>query len=80
MAKAKSLFRCQNCAATFPKWMGQCGECGSWNTLVEEIAPAEETTRRLKTNNSLSEDEINTTFTVQMLLVLFGVIPIFNSD
>lgn len=59
MAKAKSLFRCQNCAATFPKWMGQCGECGSWNTLVEEIAPAEETTRRLKTNNSLSEDEIS---------------------
>jgi DNA repair protein RadA/Sms len=59
MAKAKSLFRCQSCAATFPKWMGQCGECGSWNTLVEEIAPAEETTRRLKTNNSLSEDEIN---------------------
>ncbi|MBU1033390.1 DNA repair protein RadA [Patescibacteria group bacterium] len=59
MAKAKSLFRCQNCAATFPKWMGQCGECGSWNTLVEEITPAEETTRRLKTNNSLSEEEIS---------------------
>jgi len=59
MAKAKSLFRCQNCAATFPKWMGQCGECGSWNTLVEEITPAEETTRRLRTNNSLSEEEIS---------------------
>ncbi|MEO1280245.1 MAG: DNA repair protein RadA [Pseudomonadota bacterium] len=37
MAKApKSLFVCQNCGATAPRWAGKCAECGEWNTLVEE--------------------------------------------
>ena len=35
MAKIKSVFVCQSCGAGFPKWAGQCGECGEWNTLVE---------------------------------------------
>ncbi|MDZ5604703.1 DNA repair protein RadA [Pseudomonas sp. RP23018S] len=35
MAKAKRLYGCTECGATFPKWAGQCGECGAWNTLVE---------------------------------------------
>ncbi len=58
MSKAKSHFRCQNCAASFPKWMGQCGECGSWNTLVEEVLPIETVDRRSQTKNSLNEAEI----------------------
>lgn len=37
MAKAKSVFFCQNCGAKSPKWMGRCPQCGEWNTLVEEI-------------------------------------------
>ena len=36
MSKAKTLFRCQACAASFIKWAGQCTECGAWNTLQEE--------------------------------------------
>lgn len=40
MAKTKSLFVCQQCAAEFPKWEGRCRECGSWNSLVEEIRTA----------------------------------------
>ena len=35
VAKIKSVFVCQSCGAGFPKWSGQCGECGEWNTLVE---------------------------------------------
>lgn len=35
MAKAKRLYGCTECGATFPKWSGQCSECGTWNTLVE---------------------------------------------
>jgi len=58
MAKIKSHFRCQNCGASFPKWMGQCGECGSWNTLVEEILEAPDTTRRAQVKNTLSAAEI----------------------
>lgn len=38
MVKTKSIFVCQQCGAQAPKWMGQCGECGQWNSLVEEAA------------------------------------------
>lgn len=37
MPKTKTLFVCQNCSASYPKWQGQCGDCGEWNTLVEEV-------------------------------------------
>ncbi len=37
MAKLKSVYVCQQCGATSPKWMGKCPSCESWNTLVEEI-------------------------------------------
>lgn len=37
MAKAKRLYGCTECGATFPKWAGQCPECGAWNTLVETV-------------------------------------------
>ena len=36
MAKGKSQFVCQECAATHTKWVGQCDQCNAWNTLVEE--------------------------------------------
>ena len=36
MAKAKSLFTCSSCGASFSKWTGKCTSCGEWNTLVEE--------------------------------------------
>ncbi len=36
MAKKRSRYVCQNCGHVAPKWMGQCPECGAWNTLVEE--------------------------------------------
>ena len=34
--KDKFVFRCQSCGGRAPKWMGQCPECGAWDTLVEE--------------------------------------------
>lgn len=37
MARAKSLFRCTDCGAEFPKWAGKCEVCQAWNTL-EEVA------------------------------------------
>jgi DNA repair protein RadA/Sms len=36
MAKIKTRYSCQECGSNFPKWMGKCSECGSWNSLVEE--------------------------------------------
>ncbi|MFK8031398.1 MAG: DNA repair protein RadA [Gammaproteobacteria bacterium] len=35
MAREKSVYTCSSCGATAPKWAGQCGDCGEWNTLEE---------------------------------------------
>jgi len=37
MAKQPAtIFVCQNCGNQSRKWLGQCPDCGEWNTLVEE--------------------------------------------
>ncbi|MEO8647870.1 MAG: ATPase domain-containing protein, partial [Acidobacteriota bacterium] len=37
MAKQPAtVFVCQNCGNQSRKWLGQCPDCGEWNTLVEE--------------------------------------------
>jgi len=38
MSKSSSLFVCQSCGASYPKWTGKCDACGGWNTLAEEAA------------------------------------------
>lgn len=35
MSKTRTVFECQTCGSQFPKWLGRCNECGSWNSLVE---------------------------------------------
>jgi DNA repair protein RadA/Sms len=41
MAKVKSVFSCNECGASTPKWVGQCPSCGAWNTLYETaVIPA----------------------------------------
>jgi len=37
MASTKKIYSCNNCGAKYPKWMGQCSQCGEWNTVDEEI-------------------------------------------
>jgi DNA repair protein RadA/Sms len=46
MAKAASRFVCQDCGAVHGKWAGRCGDCGAWNSIVEE-APRESVPRGL---------------------------------
>ncbi|MBQ9213146.1 MAG: DNA repair protein RadA [Bacteroidales bacterium] len=37
MADKKTVYICQNCGASSPKWIGKCPSCNSWNSFVEEI-------------------------------------------
>jgi len=37
VAKAKTIYTCQQCGAQSPKWIGRCPSCGSWNSYVEEV-------------------------------------------
>lgn len=43
MAKIKTNYVCNDCGTLSPKWAGQCGECGVWNSIAEEkvvVVPA----------------------------------------
>ena len=43
MAKTKTQYACTDCGAVFPKWTGQCSDCGQWNTLTEQLPAAANT-------------------------------------
>lgn len=38
MAKTKTIYVCQACGGSSPKWQGQCPACDAWNTLEESLA------------------------------------------
>jgi DNA repair protein RadA/Sms len=38
VARAKTVFVCNECGGQSAKWQGQCPHCGGWNTLVESVA------------------------------------------
>jgi DNA repair protein RadA/Sms len=37
-SKDKSVYVCNECGASSPKWLGKCPGCGAWNTLEETAA------------------------------------------
>jgi len=67
MAKTKTTFICQNCGTQHAKWVGQCGACKEWNTIVEELVQKEEKrswkqakTAKKKINKPLKISDIQT--------------------
>lgn len=47
MAKRKTAFVCSDCGAEFPRWQGQCNDCGAWNTISEfVVSPASSSSSR----------------------------------
>jgi len=40
VARAQTVYVCQSCGATAPRWSGKCASCGSWNSLSEEAGAA----------------------------------------
>ncbi|HTL11411.1 MAG TPA: DNA repair protein RadA [Bdellovibrionota bacterium] len=49
--KIKTRYQCQACAATSPKWLGRCPNCGGWNTYVEEVVRPEAAEPTLKSGS-----------------------------
>jgi len=37
MARRQTIFTCQECGATSPKWLGRCPDCNSWGSVIEEL-------------------------------------------
>ena len=52
MAKALTQFSCQACGSLFPKWVGRCTSCGTWNSLVEEVVPQKRAAASARANGS----------------------------
>jgi DNA repair protein RadA/Sms len=50
MTRKKTVYHCQHCGATSPKWLGQCPECGEWNSLEETTI--RETANRYQTSGT----------------------------
>lgn len=90
MAKSKTQFVCQNCAAVYGKWTGKCENCGEWNTLVEQasvssgksaVAKSEASGRILtpQTMRSISSEDrvarLNTGFTDLDDVLGGGILP-----
>ncbi len=46
MPATRSVYVCQQCGSTSPKWAGQCPSCEAWNTLVETVMPSGPSRRR----------------------------------
>lgn len=40
MSKTKTRYVCQNCGYVTAQWLGKCPECGTWDSLVEEVVTA----------------------------------------
>ena len=38
-AKSKAAYACSECGWTSARWIGRCGECQAWGTVVEVGAP-----------------------------------------
>ncbi len=51
----KNTFVCQNCGWNSLKWVGQCQECGSWNSLVEEIIRVSSTGKTIKSDEKITD-------------------------
>lgn len=46
--KVKTSYFCQSCGTQSAKWVGRCGSCNEWNTIVEEIVRKETKNDRLQ--------------------------------
>ncbi|MFZ2964030.1 MAG: DNA repair protein RadA [Rhodoglobus sp.] len=58
MARPTTTFRCTECGWTSLKWVGRCGECQQWNTVVDDTAPATRVTAVAPSRGALSITEI----------------------
>jgi DNA repair protein RadA/Sms len=44
LARERPSFRCSECGWTAGKWVGRCGECQAWGTVVDASSPTVRTT------------------------------------
>ena len=58
MAKTKTLYVCQACGGSSPKWQGQCPACQAWNTLEESLSETSSGNRFQGLANSIPRQKL----------------------
>jgi len=48
LAKAKTIYVCQACGGSTPRWQGQCPVCQAWNTLEESLSESTSSNARFQ--------------------------------
>jgi DNA repair protein RadA/Sms len=56
----KSVYACTACGGQSSKWVGQCPDCGAWNTLQESVAVAAPATGRFGSYAGTAEARVRT--------------------
>ncbi|MFA6196615.1 MAG: DNA repair protein RadA [Sulfurimonas sp.] len=59
MAKKTTLFECQHCGFSTPKWMGKCTNCGAWDSFVELNEHQQEIVKQTKSASSSTTKAIS---------------------
>ncbi len=76
--KTKTVYVCSECGASFPKWMGKCATCNSWNTIEEETVVQSTTNSKISvmsapSSGNSSPKKISEIDTVQEARTLTGM-------
>jgi DNA repair protein RadA/Sms len=48
LAKAKTIYVCNACGGSTPRWQGQCPACQAWNTLEESLSESTSSNARFQ--------------------------------
>lgn len=57
----KAIYRCQKCGASHAKWVGQCSDCGDWNSVMEEAVTSGSSKKNKKLQNTVEIFDLNAT-------------------
>lgn len=57
--KNKTVFVCSECGTESIKWLGQCPDCGAWNTMEEQLIAPNVSARALTNIKPLSVEKID---------------------
>ena len=60
MAKAKTIFVCNECGYETAKWIGKCPACNSWNTFFEQKVEKYTETNKLEKKVETTPKPLNT--------------------
>src|SRR4029079_16719956 len=55
LAKTRTIFVCQQCGSQQTRWMGKCPDCGTWDSLVEQVERKENAPKGRATANGLNQ-------------------------